>query len=127
MPTKTFFLLCVLCLGLLAGCSKSPSATNANSRTATANSAAATANSSPVNKEKIGIADCDDFIAKYESCISSKVPDAQKTQFQENINALRNSWRQLATNPGAKDTLSLMCKRQVVQARESMKEFNCEF
>ena len=127
MPTKTLFLLCVLCLGLFAGCSKSPTTNNNNSRTASGNPSATTPNPSPVNKEKIGIADCDDFIAKYETCISSKVPDAQKTQFQENINALRNSWRQLASNPGAKDTLSLMCKRQVVQARESMKDFNCEF
>jgi hypothetical protein len=62
-----------------------------------------------------------------EACISGSVPDAQKRQHQENVDALRSSWRQLALNTGAKETLTLMCKRQVVQARDSMKEFNCQF
>lgn len=123
MSTKILLVLCILCVGLLAGCSKSSTSNN----TSSANGNAATANASPVNKEKVGIAECDDFIAKYEACISSSVPEAQKRQHQENIDALRNSWRQLAVNTGAKDTLTLMCKRQVVQARDSMKEFNCQF
>ena len=126
MPTKTFLVLCLLCAGLLAGCSKS-SGTD-NSGTANGNASAATSNSNAAgNTEKVGVAECDDFIAKYEACISAHVPDAQKQQHQGNIDALRSSWRQLASNAGAKEPLELMCKRQVVQARESMKEFNCQF
>ena len=124
MPTKTLFVVCVLSVSLLAGCSKS---SPTNKGAATGNSSAPTANATPVNREKVGIAECDEFIAKYESCISGQVPEAQKRQHQENIDALRNSWRQLAVSTGAKDTLVLMCKRQVAQARESMKEFNCQF
>jgi hypothetical protein len=122
MPTKTFLVLCLLCAGLLAGCSKS-SGTD-NSPAANGNTSATPSNSST---EKVGVAECDDFIAKYEACISGHVPDAQKQQYQGNIDALRSSWRQLAANAGAKEPLELMCKRQVVQARESMKEFNCQF
>lgn len=121
MSTKILLVLCILCAGFLAGCSKSATS-NKTSPSANTNSSA-----SPANKEKVGIAECDDFIAKYEACISSSVPEAQKRQHQENIDALRNSWRQLAVSTGAKDTLTLMCKRQVVQARDSMKEFNCQF
>lgn len=123
MPTKSFFVVCILSVVLLAGCSKS-SPTNGAAK---GNSSAATANATPVNREKVGIAECDDFIAKYETCISSQVPEAQKRQHQENIDALRSSWRQLAVSTGAKETLVLMCKRQVAQARESMKDFNCQF
>jgi hypothetical protein len=120
MSTKILLVLCVLSVGLFAACSKSSTSNSANTNSA--------ANATPVNKEKVGVAECDDFIAKYETCISTSVPDAQKRQQQENIDALRNSWRQLAANTGgAKETLTLMCKRQVVQARESMKEFNCQF
>jgi hypothetical protein len=124
MPTKSFFVVCILCVALLAGCSKSSPTSNGAAKD---NSSAANANATPVNREKVGIAECDDFIAKYESCISSSVPEAQKRQHQENIDALRSSWRQLAVSTGAKDTLILMCKRQVAQARESMKDFNCQF
>ncbi len=125
MLTKTLFVLFILCVALLAGCSKSPATNNGNSGAANSNSSATA--SSAAAAEKVDVAECDDFIAKYEACISGHVPDAQKKQHQENIDALRRSWRQLAINTGAKDTLELMCKRQVVQARESMKEFNCQF
>lgn len=121
MPTKTLFVLFILSLALLAGCSKS---SPTNKGAANGNSSA---NATPVNREKVGVAECDEFIAKYETCISGNVPEAQKRQHQENIDALRNSWRQLAVSTGAKETLVLMCKRQVAQARESMKEFNCQF
>lgn len=125
MSTKIFLVLCMLSAGFLVGCSKSPATSNDNSRNG---NAATTANSSSAgNTEKVGVAECDEFIAKYEACISGHVPDAQKKQHQDNINALRNSWRQLAVNTGAKETLALMCKRQVVQARESMQSFNCQF
>ena len=128
MSTKILLILCVLCVGLLAGCSRSatsPTPGNGNSPSASANgnsSATSTAGSA----EKVGVPECDEFIAKYEACISGHVPDAQKRQYQENINAVRNQWRQLA-NTGAKDTLVLMCQRHVVMARESMKSFNCIF
>ncbi len=124
MSTKLLLVFCILCAGILAGCSKY---STSNNTSPSANGNSATANATPANREKVGIPECDDFIAKYEACISSSVPDAQKRQHQENIDALRNSWRQLATSTGAKDTLTLMCKRQVAQARESMKEFNCQF
>ena len=131
MSTKLLSILCSLCVGLFAGCSKSassPTPGNGNSPSANTNSAATTSNSSSAGSaEKVGVPECDEFIAKYEACISDHVPDARKrTQYQENINALRNQWRQLA-NTGAKDTLVLMCQRHVVMARESMKSFNCVF
>lgn len=125
MSTKILLVLCMLCVGLLAACSKSPAPPLKGTKIG--NSSEANANATPVNREMVGIAECDEFIAKYEACISGNVPEAQKRQHQENIDALRNSWRQLAVNTGAKDTLTLMCKRQVAQARDSMKEFNCQF
>lgn len=125
ISTKTFWALLILTVVIVAGCSKSPTS-NDNTRTANSNSAA-TATDAAGNKEKIGVAECDEFIAKYEACISDHVPEAQKRQQQENIDALRKSWRQLAVSTGAKETLVLMCKRQVVQARESMQPFNCNF
>ena len=33
-----------------------------------------------VQADKIGVAECDDFIDKYEACITGKVPEAARAQ-----------------------------------------------
>jgi hypothetical protein len=115
-------LSCVLIL--LAGCSRT---SEHNSPTANANRSAATSSSSAATSaEKIGVAECDEFIAKYQTCITDHIPEAQKTQYRENIDAWQKSWRQLA-NQTAKETLAMTCKRHILQAREGMKSFGCEF
>lgn len=128
MLGKCGLILCVLGVGLLLGCYRSPMTNNNSSRMMHGNRAATASNSSAQgNGDKIGIAECDEFITKYKACISDHVPDAQKTQQQENIDAWAKSWRQLAANLGSKDTLAAACKRHLDQARESMKSFGCEF
>ena len=78
--------------------------------------------------EKIGVPECDDFIAKYEACISAHVPAAQRTQYKENIEGYRKAWRQQITaNPDVKAALPAACKRHLEQARITMKQFGCEF
>ena len=78
--------------------------------------------------EKIGVPECDDFIAKYEACISAHVPAAQMTKYKENIEGYRRAWRQqIAANPDVKAALPAACKRHLEQARVTMKQFGCEF
>jgi hypothetical protein len=78
--------------------------------------------------EKIGVPECDDFIAKYEACISDHVPAAQRTQYKENIEGYSRAWRQqIAANPDVKAGLPAACKRHLEQARITMKQFGCEF
>jgi hypothetical protein len=80
------------------------------------------------NSEKIGVPECDDFVAKYEACISAHVPEAQRTQYKENIDGYRRAWRQqIAANPEVKSALPAACKRHLEQARITMKQFGCEF
>ena len=76
--------------------------------------------------EKIGIPECDEFVAKYETCIAEHVPDAKKKEYQENIDAWRSIWRDMAAKSNDKATLAAACKRKVEQAREALKSFNCE-
>jgi hypothetical protein len=128
MLRKSLLIFSVLCVGLLLGCFKSQTSNNNNSRLLNGNRAATTSNSSATdNGEKIGIPECDEFVAKYKACISDHVPDAKKTQYQENIEAWRKAWRQMAANQMSKETQAAACKRHIMQARESMKSFGCEF
>jgi hypothetical protein len=77
--------------------------------------------------EKIGVPECDDFIAAYDACISGKVPEVARAQFKTSIEQWRTSWRQLATNPNTKPTLAGVCKQAAEQQRVALKAYNCTF
>jgi len=124
MSAKTIFTLLVVCVSFLNGCAGLVTRSNSNSKPAkgSTNSAAAKTSSS----EKIGIAECDDFIAKYNACISDHVPEAKKAEYKENIDAFARTWKQLMANSD-KSTVAAACKRHSDMARENMKSFGCEF
>lgn len=80
-----------------------------------------------VSGDKIGVPECDDFIAAYEACVTGKVPEVARAQYKTAIEQWRTSWKQLAANPNTKATLVSACKQSAEQARASMKSFNCTF
>ena len=69
----------------------------------------------------------DEFIANYDACISSKVPEMARAQYKTTIDQWRTSWKKLAANPQTKGTLAAACKQSAEQARTSMKMYNCTF
>lgn len=99
-------------------------ATMTGSPAATTSPATTTANT---GGEKIGIADCDDFLDKYEACVSDKVPAAQRAQYESTLKQWRDSWRQMAGNPQTKGVLAQACKMAADQARQSMTSYGCSF
>jgi len=124
MSARTILIVLVVCVSFLNGCAGLVTRSNSNSKPAkgSRNSAAATTSSS----EKIGIPECDDFIAKYNACISDHVPAAKKAEYKENIDAFARAWKQLMANSD-KNTVAAACKRHSDMARENMKSFGCEF
>jgi hypothetical protein len=74
-----------------------------------------------------GIAACDDFLKKYEACISSKVPAAQKTTYQSQLDQLRKAWADAAKNAAAKAGLESSCKQMSDQMKTAMSGFGCSF
>ena len=123
--------LCVICTIVLIGCAKTETANNSSS-TANTNKAA-TAAASPATAttatagEKIGVPECDEFIAAYDACVSSKVPEAARAQYKTAIEQWRSSWSKLAANPNTKATLAAACKQSAESARASMKSYGCTF
>lgn len=120
--------LCLVCTLLILGCYRSETPTNqaGTSRDAT-KPAATTSPATTTSATSIGVAECDDFIAKYDACVSNKVPEVARAQYKASIEQWRNSWRQLANNPQTRATLAQTCKTTAEQARTSMKSFNCDF
>jgi hypothetical protein len=131
MLIRISLLLCVACAIVLVGCTKSETNGNHNAATANSNKPAATAPASTAPAtaaaDKIGVPECDDFIAAYDACVSSKVPETVRAQYKTSIEQWRTSWKKLAENPNTKASLAAACKQSAEQARASMKTYNCTF
>ncbi|PYX63659.1 MAG: hypothetical protein DMG78_31445, partial [Acidobacteria bacterium] len=91
MLRNTLLILCVLCAAILIGCNKTETG---NSNMMAGNSNKTTATTAPkMTGEKIGVPECDDFIAKYDACVSSKVPETARAQYQNAVKQWRDSWK----------------------------------
>ena len=125
------FMACILTALLVLACG---SPTNRNTEapsTATSPVPAGTPSTttnrndnSPVG-DKVGIAECDNFINAYETCVSSKVPAAAQANLKAAVATWRTNWKKLADNPQTRGTLAAACKTQRDATMASMKAYNC--
>ncbi len=129
MFTKVFVFLCVLSAIVLVGCAKSEPANSNTASTTNANKAATAPAAAPAtaSAEKIGVPECDEYLANYDACVSGKVPEVARAQFKAALDQTRSSWRKLADNPQTKASLAAACKTATEQARTAMKSYNCTF
>ena len=129
MNKRILLPMCIVIGLLLVACGKTEVSVDTNrsaspeAKTAPASTPATTTTAS--SGEKVGIADCDDFIAKYEACVTGKVPETVRAQYKASVEQWRTSWRQLAANPQTKATLAGVCKQAAESARTTMKPYNC--
>jgi hypothetical protein len=133
MKKGIFLSLCVFFGLLLAACSKAEVTTNSSAPAASSPAAARAASPAATTKttagttEEIGVPECDKFIAAYDACVSSKVPESSRAQYKASIEQWRSSWRTLAANPLTKATLATVCKQSEEQAKTAMKSYGCTF
>ena len=132
MLRKSFLIFAILCAAILIGCGKTETTSNNNNAAAKDGDKPTTTSSPSTTKtsssgEKIGIAECDDFLAKYDACVSKNVPEAQRAQYESALKDWRATWRQAAENPMGKAAVVTMCKQALEQAKSSMKSYNCTF
>ena len=128
MLTRTLLIFAALCTAILIGCSKTDTMENSNTmansnKPATAATPAKTTTAS--SGEKIGVPECDDFITKYDACVSSKVPEAARAQYKSAVDQWRSSWKKLADNPATKGTLAAACKQAAAQQEAALKQYGC--
>jgi hypothetical protein len=117
---------------LFLACAKheNTSNSNTNSSTTAAKPAATTATSTTSttattsNGDKIGVPECDEFIAKYEAC-TGKVPEIAREQYKAAVAQWKSSWKTLAANPQTKGTLVAACKQAAEQQAAAWKMYGC--
>jgi len=77
--------------------------------------------------QSTGIAACDDFLTKYDACVVSKVPEAQRAMYKTQIDQTRKAWVDMAKNPSAKATMESTCKQTLDATKASLTSFGCSF
>src|SRR5262245_48249473 len=132
MKRITLVILATAFAVVLVACAKTENMSNGNKNSGTAPSTAgpATTSNAPSTAgagDKIGVPECDDFIAKYESCVSGKVPEMARAQYQSAVKQWKESWKKLAENPQTKGTLAAACKQAAEQQAAALKSFGCTF
>ena len=130
MVSKTLLIFAVLCTAILIGCSKTDTMENSNSTASNSNkttAASTPATTTASTGEKIGVPECDDFITKYDACVSSKVPEAARAQYKSAVDQWRASWKKLADNPATKGTLAAACKQAAEQQAAALKSYGCSW
>lgn len=130
MLKRTLWIFVVLCAAILVGCSKTETTDNGNTMAGNSNKPKTTATTTTTTKtassgEKIGVPECDDFIAKYDACVSSKVPEAARAPYKSAIDQWRTSWKKLAENPATKGTLAAACKQAAATQEAALKSYGC--
>jgi len=127
MLSKSLLVFSILCIAILIGCSKTETG---NSNTAADNSnKAGTSTTSTTGTtssgDKIGIPECDDYIAKYETCVRGKVPEAARAALESSLKTARDNWKKAAENAQSRGTLAAACKQASEAAATSMKAYGC--
>jgi hypothetical protein len=130
MLRKSLFVFSILCAAILIGCNKtetgnSNTAADNSNKMATTSSNSGGSSTTASSGDKIGIPECDDFLAKYEACVTGKVPEQARAAYQTGIKQWRDSWKQLAANPQTKGSLVAACKQAREQQETALKSYGC--
>lgn len=114
----------LLCSSLAgAACSSGDATAGAQSKSASGSGTAATAPAA----DSIGVAECDQYLAAYESCLKDKVPAAARDMMKASLDGARASWRQAASTPEGRAGLATACKSARDSARQAMSSYGCQF
>ena len=130
MRRTTILVLSLVCGLLLMACAKTETTNNSNTAVVTSSPASATTPASGTTAatgDNIGVPECDDFITKYDACVSNKVPEMVRAQYKDAIARWRSEWRRMANDPATRGQLAAACKQAAEQQSAALKSFGCTF
>jgi hypothetical protein len=81
--------------------------------------------SAAASGDAVGVPECDEYLTKYEKCVTEKVPEAARPQLKQSVETMRTSWKQAASNPVAKASLAQGCKQALETAKTAMGAYGC--
>jgi hypothetical protein len=133
MLRNALLICCVVFAAILVGCNKTETTTTtntntgstaANSNKATTGTTGTTSTTASTAGEKIGVKECDDYIAKYEAC-TGKVPEVGRAAYKSGLDQARTQWKKLADNPATRGSLAAACKQAAEAQAAAWKTYGC--
>lgn len=124
---KLVFLMaaCLMCGSLAtAACSSGEPSADAGSKPASREAGATAA--APAAADSVGVAECDQYLAAYESCLNDKAPATARDMMKSSFETTRASWRQAAATPEGRAGLATTCKAARDAARQTMASYGCK-
>ena len=124
-------LVIILCGAGLLGCASSGNQANeqtnapANTQTNAQSGVKAPPRVAIKSGDKIGVAECDDYLAKYEACAKNKVPEPGRSAMISSIEQLRTSWITIAVNPETRENLAKDCKQNLEETKKNLSVYAC--
>ncbi len=77
--------------------------------------------------DPIGVPECDDYVQKYESCLTDKMPAQDQEIYRVRMSSQRRAWEQMTADPTAHDTLVQQCKDATASAAQEFAKYGCGF
>lgn len=75
----------------------------------------------------IGIAECDEFLQKYEACMA-KMDPKNRDSYRENLVSFQEQFKELSADPAVRPMLQQRCRSDQEELSKSMiADFGCEF
>ena len=75
--------------------------------------------------DSVGVPECDDYLKKYEACLSAKVPDGVKATLQQSLAQTRAAWKAAAGTDAGKQGLGMACKQAYDGSKAMMQQYGC--
>jgi len=73
----------------------------------------------------IGVLQCDDYLAKVNSCIHDKVPADRRVALTAEAHQMFTTWKEAAANPEHRATLPQACSITHDVAKEELSRYGC--
>lgn len=73
----------------------------------------------------VGVGSCDAYLAQYESCVISSLPQWQQNQALSGLRKTRDQWVNQADTPFKKEALARVCTNASESARQEFNSWSC--
>ena len=87
--------------------------------------ATATSTSAATSGDGVGVPECDEYITKYQACVTSKVPEAARASLVQSVDSMRTAWKAAAGTAEGKASLAAACKQAREAAKGAMGAYGC--
>jgi hypothetical protein len=89
--------------------------------------ATATAPAPAAAPDEIGVAECDDYLRKWDACLATKITGETHEQVKVALDATREGWKRAAATPEGKAGLAAACREAAELARMQVSAYGCSW